>query len=399
MMRFWNAVLVTLTFGLSIFGTFLTRSGVVSSVHSFVSSPVGWWFIGALCVLVAGSMVVLARSRTLLRAQHDVDAVVSREGLLLFNNLLLVSLALVVLWGVTYPIMTATFADTRIGLQQPWYEFFAVAFGLPLTALLAFAPVVGWRGTPVQRVARGMIVPLACALTIAVVLTAFGLGGSPLGVLAIALGVLVVAGVCADFVRAVRARRAQQDGARMWSSLVHVLVRMRRRWGAWLAHAGIALVVVAVAGASWNQLETVTLTRGESITVGGYTLTYAEVERARTGERMRMRAEFDVTRGEQSLGTLRAGRDFHPASGEVSNEVGIRHDWLRLHDLFVNVEQLTETGDVTVAVHVNPLVPLLWIAGLMTALGGLIAAWPTRAPRVQERADVANPDTKHAVRV
>jgi len=376
MMRFWNAVLASLTFGLSIFGTFLTRSGVLSSVHSFVSSPVGWWFIGALVVLVVGSIALLYRSRELLRARHDVDAVVSREGLLLFNNLLLVALALVVLWGVVYPILTAAFTDQRISLEKPWYDFFATAFGLPLLFLVAFAPVVAWQGTPIRRVLRSMVVPLLASLALGAVLIAFGLGSSVAGIAAASLGMLVIAGIAADVARSLRARRAVAPDQTRLARTRHVVVRNRRRFGAWIAHAGIALVVVAIAGGAWVEETSAELTVGESFTVGSYELTYREVERERNGARMRTRAAFDVTRDGSDLGTLRAGRDFHPASGEVSNEVGIRHDLVHMHDLFVTVDRLTEDGVVRVQSFVNPLVPLLWLAGILTALGGVIAAWP-----------------------
>ena len=381
MMRFWNAVLAALTFGLSIFGTFLTRSGVLSSVHSFVSSPVGWWFIGALVVVLAGSMLLLFRSRELLRARHDVDAVLSRESLLLFNNLLLVALALVVLWGVTYPILTAAFVDQRISLEQPWYDFFAVAFGLPLLALLAFAPFVAWQGTPVRRVARSIAAPVVAGLVLAAVLLVAGLGSSPGGILACVLGTLVVAGVVADLRRALVARRELHPDHARTMRLRHVLVRNRRRWGAWLAHAGIALVVVAIAGGAWSSSDGGQLRRGDVLELGDYRLEFVGVERERSGASMRTRARFQVERGGQDLGLLLAGRDFHPASGEVSNEVGIRHDWRRMHDLFVTVDRLTEDGVVRVQAFVNPLVPLLWLAGLLTAIGGVVAGWPERGSR------------------
>ncbi|MCW2920325.1 MAG: cytochrome biosis protein [Thermoleophilia bacterium] len=381
MMRFWNAVLATLTFGLSIFGTFLTRSGVLSSVHSFVSSPVGWWFIGALVVLVASSLLLLYRSRDLLHARHDVDSVVSREGLLLFNNLLLVALALVVLWGVIYPILTAAFANQRISLEKPWYDFFATAFGLPLLFLVAFAPIVAWQGTPLRRVLAAMVHPLAWSLALGTVLIAAGLGSSPAGVAACCLGMLVIAGVVGDVRRSLHGRRISHPEQSAVARTRYVLARNRRRFGAWIAHAGIALVVIAIAGGAWVDETNRELHAGDVLEVGAYQLTYREVERERTGERMRTRAVFEVRRGDTDLGVLRAGRDFHPASGEVSNEVGIRPDWLRMQDLFVNVDRLTEDGVVRAQAFVNPLVPLLWLAGVLTALGGVIAAWPDRRSR------------------
>jgi cytochrome c-type biogenesis protein CcmF len=392
MMKFWNAVLATLTFGLSIFGTFITRSGVLSSVHSFVSSPVGWWFIGALGVLIVASMVLLYRSRDLLAAKHDVDSVVSREALLLFNNLLLVALALVVLWGVVYPILTAAFTDSRISIEKPWYDFFATAFGLPLAFLLAFAPAIAWRGTPLRRVLRFTTVPLGVSLLVGIALIAAGEGDHPAGIAAVSLGVLVVGGLVADFVRTTRAHRAAADDVPLVRSVGHVLVRHRRRWGAWVAHAGIALVVVAVAGSAWVTSSLRELRTGEQVTVGAYTLTYTEVTRERDGARMQTRATFEVERGGRTVDTLHAGRDFHPASGEVSNEVGIRHDWLRLQDLFVTVDRLTEDGVVRAKVFVNPLVPLLWIAGVLTVLGALLASLPDPRDRGPRRGDDRNHD-------
>jgi cytochrome c-type biogenesis protein CcmF len=378
MMRFWNAVLAALTFGLSIFGTFLTRSGVLSSVHSFVSSPVGWWFIGALCVVAFCSMLLLYRSRELLRARHDVDAVVSRETLLLFNNLLLVALALVVLWGVIYPILTAAFAGQRISLEEPWYDFFATAFGLPLLALVAFAPFVAWRGTPPRRVLRSITVPLLASLALGIVLIVLGLGSSPAAIAACCLAMLVIAGIAADVRRTARSRRDARPEEARATRAVHVLLRHRRRWGGWLAHAGIALLIVAVAGSAWDQSRSAELRTGDVLRIGDYELTYTEVVRERRGASMRTAATFDVVRSGRDLGQMRAGRDFHPASGEVSNEVGIRHDWLRMHDLMVTVDRLTEDGVAQVQVHVNPLVPLLWVAGMLVALGGTVAGWPVR---------------------
>ncbi|MCB0877391.1 MAG: hypothetical protein KDC46_00215, partial [Thermoleophilia bacterium] len=231
---------------------------------------------------------------------------------------------------------------------------------------------------PLGRIARSIAVPTGAALALAAVLLVFGLGSSPAGVLACSLGALVVAGVVADFRRSLAARRELHPDHPFAARLRHVLVRNRRRWGAWMAHAGIALVVVAIAGGAWSSQDGGELRSGDVLRLGSYRLEFVTVERERSGASMRTRAVFHVHRGSENLGTMRAGRDFHPASGEVSNEVAIRHDWLRMHDLFITVDRLTEDGAVRVQAFVNPLVPLLWLAGLLTALGGLVAGWPDR---------------------
>jgi cytochrome c-type biogenesis protein CcmF len=357
MMRFWNVVLASATFLLSIFGTFITRSGVLSSVHAFVSSPVGWWFIAALGVAAVATITLLYLRRDLLRAQHDVDSVVSREALLLFNNLLLVALMLVVLWGVVFPIMTAAFSSTRISLQEPWYDFFAAAFGLPLTAMLAFAPMIAWRGTPWRRVVRSMALPVGAAALTGGILAAAGAGSSPMSCAAVSLGVMVLAGIAIDLRRA----------------------RSRRRIGAWIAHSGFALLINAIAGSGWSHRVERELTPGERVSVGAYQLQFERTVRARTSSTMQTRAVFDVTRGrDHGIGSLRAGRDFHPASGEASNEVAVHRDWLHAQDLFVTVDRITEDGTIQVVVLVNQMLPLLWLGGLITIVGALIVAVPGR---------------------
>ncbi|MCW2949560.1 MAG: cycK, partial [Thermoleophilia bacterium] len=381
MMRFWNAVLATLGFALSIFGTFITRSGVLSSVHSFVSSPVGWWFIGALAVLAVCALAVLYRSRDILAAKHDVDAVVSRESLLLFNNLLLVALALVVLWGVIYPIMTAAMANSRISLEKPWYDFFAAAFGLPLTFLLAFAPFIAWRGTSMRQVLHTMRWPfLLCGAT-GVVMVLAGAGSSPVGIAAVSLGSLVIYGVGTDLGRSLAARRAAEPDEGSLVRMAGVFSRQRRRMGAWVAHAGFGLAVIAIAGGAWTHTVTRDLQIGQHFSVHGYEFRYVSTSRHRAATSMQTRAVFQVRRGTTPLGEMRAGRDFYPASGELSNSVAINHEWLRLRDVFLTIDRIMEDGTITAKVFVNPLVPLLWLAGAVIALGALLAALPSRRTR------------------
>jgi cytochrome c-type biogenesis protein CcmF len=385
MLRYWNVILVTLTFVLSVFGTFLTRSGVLSSVHSFVSSPVGWWFLGFLAVVCVLSLTLLYVSRGQLAARHSVQSAVSREAAFLFNNLLLVSIALTVLWGVLFPILTAAVDGERVALQAPWYNFFAVTFGLPLLALLGIGPFVSWQRSTARAVASALWLPFAFAVAISLVGFAAGLGSSATGLAAIGLGAFVLAGCIGDVIRGVRARKASHDaaggeGAGWRHAARGALARNRRRYGGMLAHAGIALMAVAIAGSTaYDRSVQRDLTRGDTIRVGQYTLTYTGSTRTRSASAMQTRAAFDVTRNGHSAGSLRAGKDFHPASGEVSNEVGIHHDLHLGEDLFVAVDTLREDGGATVTAIVNPAVNLLWIAGLLVIAGGVIAAVPGRS--------------------
>ena len=181
MLKVWNMVLVALAFGLSLFGTFLTRSGVISSIHSFTQSSIGPWFLGFICV-VDGA---LARARLLrlplLRARTKLESLVSREATFLYNNLLLVALALTILWGVVFPLLSEAVRGTAITVGQPYYNFFLHAFGLPLLLLMGIGPLVAWRRASLRALSRAFLWPAAAALVVGGVLLALGAGSSKPG--------------------------------------------------------------------------------------------------------------------------------------------------------------------------------------------------------------------------
>ncbi|MBC7644005.1 MAG: cytochrome c biogenesis protein CcsA [Thermoleophilia bacterium] len=393
MMRWWNVVLVTLSFCLSIFGTFLTRSGVLSSVHSFVSSSVGWWFLGFLAIAIVGSLVMLLRSRDLLKSQNDLDAIISRESAFLFNNLLLVALALMVLWGVVYPILSQGLMGRRVSLQAPWFDFFLVAFGIPLLAIMAIGTVVPWRSGKPRQVARLLAFPALTAVGVGVLLIATGHAGSAAGMAGVSFGTFVFAGIVAEFSRGIRVRRSSEHEGQELSRLAaarSLIGRNRRRWGGYLAHAGIGLIVIAIpASGGWKQTTERNLTLGQTARVGVWSLKFIGTDRHRGANSMQVRGIFQLKRNGRDAGTMRAGRNFYPVSGEISNEVGIRHDLRSGGDLFLIVDGLSSANHIHVKALVNPLINVLWAAAVLVALGGGIAAWPSRRGSRLQPGDLA----------
>lgn len=378
MMRGWNAMLIAGTFCLSIFGTFLTRSGVLSSVHSFVASSIGWWFIGFLAMAAIASAGLIIFRRDELRATEDVASVVSRETMFLFNGLLLIALALTVLWGVLYPILTAVVSGDRITLQAPWYNFFLAAFGIPVVALMSLAPFVPWRGTRIVHVARAAAIPFAASVAVGIVVAVRAPGMAPASIAGISFGAFSIIGVLEQLRRS-SAQRRREVPQRWGSSTRWVLARQRRRYGGYLAHVGLGLSAIAIAGGAAGKVETTrTLAPGQVAKVSHWNLRYTKVIRRRASSSMQVRARFTVERGDQRVGTMDAGRNFYPASGEVTNEVGTRFDARTLGDLFITVDRLEENGTAQIKVIVNPLINLLWGAGLLMMTGGAIAAWPAR---------------------
>ena len=204
MLKVWNMVLVITAFSLCIFGDFLTRSGVVQSVHSFVQSAVGPWLLGFLAVVLAGSISLLIVRLPTLRADHKLESVVSREATFLFNNLLLLALAFAVLWGVVFPILSEAVRGVRATVATPYYDFFLVIFGLPLLALTGIGPLIAWRRASPGSLWRTFRWPVVSALAGAAFLGLLGLGSSPAGLTALSLCVFVTVTIGMEFARGTR---------------------------------------------------------------------------------------------------------------------------------------------------------------------------------------------------
>src|SRR5213079_2014777 len=193
MLKVWNMVLVALAFCLSIFGTFLTRSGVVNSIHSFSQSPIGGWFLGFIVVCIVFSVALIYLRLPLLRARTKLESLVSREAAFLYNNLLLVAFCLTILWGVVYPLLTEAVRGETRSVSKPYYNFFLHSFGLPLLLLMGIGPLVAWRRASLRSLGRMFLAPLAAAVVTGVALIALGYGSSTAGLLAYTFSAFVAA--------------------------------------------------------------------------------------------------------------------------------------------------------------------------------------------------------------
>ncbi len=376
MLKVWNVLLVLLAFSLSLFGTFLTRSGIVSSIHSFTQSSIGPWFLAFICLVVAGSLALVFSRLPILRTHTRLESLVSREATFLYNNLLLVALTLTILWGVAYPILhEAVYGEQRL-VGQGYYNFFLRIFGLPLLVLMGIGPLVAWRRASLRSLARAFTVPFGAALVVGVGLLALGAGSSIPGLIAYTFSAFVLASIAFEFVRGTRARRALSGGS--WPRALSDLVgRNRRRYGGYVVHAAIVLLAIGIAGSSaYDTVREGQLAPGQALEVGDYRLTYVRLDERPAANATEVRAIVDVERDGRELGTVEAGKNAYTAEQQVSNEVGIRSDLLTGEDLFVIAEQVNPDGTVYLRVFVKPLVNLIWVAGLVFLLGSLIALWP-----------------------
>ena len=376
MLKVWNMLLVTLAFWLSLFGTFLTRSGVVESIHSFTQSSIGAWFLGFIVVVTAFSLALIFMRLPLLRTRTRLESLVSREATFLYNNLLLVALCLTILWGVVFPLLSEAVQGERVTVSRPYFDFFLRAFGLPLLLLMGIGPLVAWRRASLRALGRAFVWPLAVAVVAGVVLLAAGAGSSLPGLIAYTFAAFVAASIAMEFVRGTRARRDLSGGSwpRAFASLV---ARNRRRYGGYVVHAAVVLLAIGIVGSSaYDTVRDASLARGESMSIAGYDLTYRGVQERRAQNAREIRAVLDVRRGGDALGELRAGENRYPVEEQTSSEVGIRTDWLRAENLFVIAEQIDGDGTLHLRVFVQPLINLIWLAGLVFVAGSLIALWP-----------------------
>ena len=376
MLRVWNVILVAGAFALSLFGTFLTRSGVVSSIHSFTQSSIGPFFLGFIAVVAAASIALIISRLPLLRARTRLESLVSREAAFLYNNLFLVALALTILWGVVYPLVSEAVRGVAVSVGAPYYDFFAIVFGLPLVLLMGIGPVVAWRRASLRSLGRQLAWPAGVALLVGAALLLAGAGSSPAGVVGCTFAAFVMTTIVLEFARGTRARKSLGTGG-WWAAFTGLVGRNRRRYGGYVVHAAIVILLVGAIGiGGFSTTREARLDPGESMAVGSYTLLYTGTDQRRGPNAQELRAQLAVERGNESLGTMQAGKNRYLAEEQTSNEVGIRTSWLRGEDLFVIADQFNADGSVYLKAIVNPLVNLIWLAGLVFVLGSVVALWP-----------------------
>jgi cytochrome c-type biogenesis protein CcmF len=376
MLKVWNMLLVTLAFSLSLFGTFLTRSGVLNSIHSFTEGSIGPWFLGFICFVVAGSLTLVFRRLPLLRSKTKLESLASREAAFLYNNLLLVALCLTILWGVTFPILSEAVRGESVTVGRPYYDFFLRAFGLPLLLLMGIGPLIAWRRASLRSLGRTFLWPFVAAVVAGAGLIAAGAGSSIPGLVAYTFSAFVAATIALEFIRGTQARRALsgEPVVRAFGSLV---ARNRRRYGGYIVHAAILMLAIGVAGSSaYNTSRSARLAPGQSLKVRDYTLVYRGLNSTRSENAVETRATIDVYRGGSRIATMHPGKNSYPVEQQVSNEVSIRSDLLTGEDLFLITEQVNRNGTIDFKALINPLVNLLWAAGLVFLIGSAVALWP-----------------------
>jgi cytochrome c-type biogenesis protein CcmF len=368
MLKIWNVGLILGTYALAIFGTFLTRSGLLSSVHTFSESPLGKYFLPFLALLLIGSFTLLGLRSDRLRSNRHLDSVVSRESMFLFNNLFFTAIAFTVLWGTLYPVLTEAITGQKVSVGAPYFNAVVIPLGLALLGLAGIGPLVAWRRASAESLKRHFRFPLVIGAITILVLALLGIR-SPGALLAFALSAFVVAATLGEFLRGVSAHRRIGGGSRI-AALLKLVGRNRRRYGGYIIHLGVVLVFIGIAGGAFRKSWSGTLARGDSFEIGSYTVTYKRAFVFATDERMVNLAVMEIRKDGSYVGTLRPQRNFHIAQQQPQSEIGLRTN--PAEDLYIVVRRMDDARAVEVDSWVNPLVMWIWIGGTVMAAGMLI---------------------------
>jgi cytochrome c-type biogenesis protein CcmF len=376
MLKKWNLVLIILTYALVIFGTFLTRSGVLSSVHAFAQSAIGPAFFTFIGLTFFGSLALLFREWDHLRGEHQLDSLLSREAAFMLNNLLFLGITASVFWGTVFPMISELVTGQKISVGPPFYNRVTGPQFAALVLLMGVAPLVAWRKASARQLGRLMLIPTLGAIGLTLGLLVFGIrnAGALLGFAIVAFSALTT---LIEFWRGTQARM-RSVGENALVALMHLAARNRRRYGGYIIHLGVVFMALGIIGSNFFQQETQARLRlGEQLTLGGYVMTYDGLDEFFADDARHVaRATITVYRDGQQVAELHPRRDFYLDSEQPMTIPGVRSSVEDdFYVLLVDWETIAADG-ATFKVYLNPLVNWLWAGGLIFILGMLVAAWP-----------------------
>ena len=375
MLKVWNMILIIFTFSLAIFGTFLTRSGILSSVHTFGESALGPFFLSFLGLILVGSLGLLFYRRHQLKSEAEMESLVSRESTFLLNNLLLVGAAFAIFLGTVFPLISEAVRGVEISVGAPFFNQVNGPIFLAIIFLAGICTLIGWRRASARNLMRNFLWPLVAAMVLAIVLFATGIRDA-MALVAYPLSFFVLLTILSEWFRGARARR-QIKSENYLKAFLNLIWSNKPRYGGYIVHMGIVILAVGIVGSSAYSVEQeATLMPGESMTIESYSLTYENTDYYTTPSREIVTATLSVSKDGKPLGNLTPEKYFHFSYQQPVTEVAIRSTLAE--DLYVILVSWDESGATAFKVLVNPLINLIWIGAGVVVLGGIIAFWPER---------------------
>jgi cytochrome c-type biogenesis protein CcmF len=387
MMKSWNVWLIFSTFLLTLLGTLLTRAGLVSSVHAFAQSSIGTWFIVFMGIVLAVCIYTYIYQRDHLKTEHHLESLVSRESSFLFNNLVLLTACFVILWGTLFPIISEYVEGSKVTVGAPFYNAVAVPIGLFLIFLTGVGPLLPWRATSLKAIKRNFVLPVIALWVTVIVCLAVGVrpwkdgaldSGSFYALVGFALAAAVITAIASEFLRGA-AVISKQTGKNLFAAVWLLTRRNTRRYGGYLVHIGVVIVVVGLCGAAFNRSVESELGLHDKMSIGPYTLEQLGATQDSNQNYNSDYAVLSVSKGGKELFQMTPEKRFYLASGQPQTMVAIHSvpGW----DLYVVYEGTNpDTGQPIIKAFLNPLVGWIWFGVLFIVLGTFVALVPSLSP-------------------
>jgi len=385
MMKIWNMVLVAATFFLCIFGTFLTRSGIVSSVHAFAQSSLGWYFSTFLALGIGLTVWVIVARLPYLKTEAHLESVVSRESSFLFNNLILLASCLAVLWGTLFPVISEAVSGEKISVDAPYFNKVNIPIGLGLLFLTGVGPLIAWRRSSVDALKRAFAVPAGAMLVCMVALFALGMN-HPYALMCFGLCMFVTATIVMEFWKGSRAIMAK-DNLSLIGAAVELTHRNTRRYGGYIVHMGIVLMFIGFAGKAFDKDRTVEVKPGASFKLAAYDLKVAALKQGENENFAWDRAVVEVSKNGSPVAVLSPERRIYSASRSNTTEVAIKRSLVE--DVYLSFAGLTQDGEkAIIQAYVFPLVMWIWIGYWVLLIGTLVCLVPPKLRMQYARTEV-----------
>ncbi len=377
MLKVWNMVLIIVTFLLCIFGTFITRSGIISSVHAFARSSIGYYFIVFIIISGAYSFYLVNKRKGELSSERRLDSLLSRESSFLFNNLILVGAAFAVFWGTIFPIVSEAVRGVKVTVGPPFFNRIMTPIGFSLLFLTGICPLISWSKATWSNFQKNFLIPTISSILFFILLLVAGIHHVKAAI-SFSLCFFVFITILLEYYRGTRARM-QVLGEGIIRAFVNLNLKNRRRYGGYLIHIAMLMMFAGITGSSAFSIEKeVVLKKGESIEINSYRVTYSDFKIERKINKFIAQAELIVTNNEKQVGIMKPVKAFYlnqmdqPVS-EVSIRMGLKED------LYAILAGYEEFGRIAIFKFlVNPLVLWIWLGGVVMTAGTIIAVWPER---------------------
>ncbi len=381
-MKFWNILLILFTWELTVYGTLLTRSGIIASVHTFGQSVTAPYYINYMVVVFAATLVLVAWKYNSIQSKKVFESFVSREASFLYNNWIFIASAASVLWGTTYPLLSEAFRGYKVMVGPSFYNQVNVPLGIALLFLMGICPLIAWRKASVSHLNRNFSKPLAAAVIAMII--AF-----PLGVrdfyaqIAVAGSVLVASTHFVDISRIVNKQKKLEDKGAL-KNISSAFWNNRRTFGGYMCHLAILMIIVAAAGAVvYEQAQTFNMRIGGTYTVGAYDFKLTKIDQYTKNNKDVSAALFDVSKNGDSILTGAEARMYHYAKQESTNVKPMAYT-VGVDDLYFSAQAITADG-ATVKIKVMPMMFLMWIGGFYVLILGILVCLSTVVPVRQKR--------------